>query len=131
MTSRCEIETFGFLHGVPLTSSALLVDLRTRLRNPADDPALVDMTGLDEAVRQHVLTTRSAATVIEQTVDQVRTLLAGCTDPRVRIVRLLIGCQGGRHRSVAVGEMVAQALTDSGIVMEITHHHIDRPVVRA
>ncbi|WP_308108832.1 RapZ C-terminal domain-containing protein [Streptomyces antimicrobicus] len=124
------IQSFGYLHEVPDASGgALLVDLRQSLRNPADDPALIEMTGLDDAVISHVLETSGAFEVIVRTVDQAIGLLE-VNGPRNRIARVLIGCQGGRHRSVVVASSVCQALAGRGIRVEVEHLHVDRPVRR-
>lgn len=134
MTSNFEcqivIQSFGFLHEVPeAPAGALLIDLRSALRNPADDPALIEMTGLDDPVISHVLETPGAMMVIERTVEQTKALYeANCR--RNLMARVLVGCQGGRHRSVVIAASVCQVLTSHGYKAEVEHLHVDRPVVR-
>jgi galactitol-specific phosphotransferase system IIB component len=131
MTEQIIVQSFGFLHGVPDTSGegVLLIDLRTALRNPADNRQLVKLTGLHEAVYQHVLATPGAIETIEQTVRQTRALAKG-TRRSDRPVRVLVGCQGGRHRSVVVAHEVHRLLADAGHQVKVEHLHVDRPVVR-
>lgn len=44
------ITTYGVLHGAPPSAvDPIRVDLTTALRNPADDPAMIEMT--DQAFR--------------------------------------------------------------------------------
>ena len=124
------VETFGFLHSVPETSTgAVLVDLRHALRNPHHDPAMRELTGEDEAVRHHVLTTPGAVTCIQDTVGQALAVRA-YNDRRNHVTNVLIGCQGGKHRSVAIGNAVTEALRDRGFRVEIEHRHMHRPVVQ-
>ncbi|WP_237405509.1 RapZ C-terminal domain-containing protein [Actinacidiphila reveromycinica] len=115
-----------------LVDTGLYLDLRRALRNPADDPALRDGTGLDAAVRAHVLATSGARELIARAAVQLQVLAdevpMGC------LVRLTVACQGGRHRSVAAAEEIALRVWaawrgERGI--EVEHHHIDRPVLPA
>lgn len=128
---RARVESFGFLHGVPqMPATVLVADLREQLRDPHVDPALRERNGLDSEVRHKVLTTPGAVTVLEEITGRAITLFHGWDDPRFRMVHVLIGCQGGRHRSVVLAEEVAAQLTEHGIRAAVTHHHIDRPVVK-
>jgi RNase adaptor protein for sRNA GlmZ degradation len=130
---RVVIDTFGVLHGPAPTGDALTVDLRDRLRNPPDDPAvrdrMVQQTGLDEEVRDYVLATPGADQVVENTVERTLVQLNGYADARHQLVRLHIFCQGGRHRSVAIAEEVAARLRAQGVGTETTHRDINKPVV--
>lgn len=113
-----------------LVTDGLYVDLRQALRNPADDPAMRYLTGLDAEVYAHVLSTPGARELISRTVDQLCALADEV--PRGRLARLTVACQGGRHRSVAVAEAVARSVWDvwggqRGV--EVEHHHIDHPVL--
>lgn len=124
------IQSFGFLHEVPeAPAGALLIDLRTALRNPANDPTLIEMTGLDDPVIWHVMETPGALAVIDRTVDQALALYEA-NRRRNLMARVLVGCQGGRHRSVVIAATVCRALNAKGYKAEVEHLHIDRPVVR-
>lgn len=126
------VSSFGFLHEVPASSGigALLVDLRTALRNPHDDPAMRQMTGHDDAIRSHVLETRGAFEVIQRTAKQAAALYVSYNRQKNLVLRVLVGCQGGRHRSVVVADEVAGILTARGFRTEVEHLHITRPVVQ-
>lgn len=86
-------------------------------------------TGLEPEVSHHVLSTRGAVTILEETIGQVEALLHGWADPHFKIVRVLVGCRGGKHRSVAMAEAVTSALNDRGIPALVEHLHVDLPVV--
>jgi len=126
---RTVITTAGELHG-PLpecTAPAILVDLRTALRNPADDPTMIDMTGLDGRVRDHVLTTPGAQQIIDDTVGRILGAYTW-TGSSGRRQDVLIICMGGRHRSVAIAEEVARRLRAQGHGTDVEHRDIDKPV---
>jgi RNase adaptor protein for sRNA GlmZ degradation len=126
---RIVVESFGFLHGVPSTAvGALLVDLRQQLRDPHTDPALRQLTGHDQAVRDKVVSTEGALSIAHFTAGQAQFLL-GFNSTQNFQVRVLIGCQGGRHRSVVLAELVGRLLADRGISTSVRHHHVHRPVV--
>jgi RNase adaptor protein for sRNA GlmZ degradation len=115
-----------------LVTDGLYLDLRRALRNPADDPAMRYRTGLDTDVYEHVMATPGAQEVIARTVVQLRALADEV--PTGRLVRLTVACQGGRHRSVAVAEAVAQRVWEAWggeYGVDVEHHHIDRSVLPA
>ncbi|MFF8732754.1 hypothetical protein ACF073_40770 [Streptomyces sp. NPDC015171] len=115
-----------------LVTDGLYLDLRKALRNPAEDPAMRYLTGLDAKVSAHVLATPGAREVITRTAVQLRALAD--ETPRGRLVRLTVACQGGRHRSVAIAEAVAHRVWTAwggAYGVEIEHHHIDSPVLPA
>ncbi|MDP9616434.1 MULTISPECIES: RapZ C-terminal domain-containing protein [Streptomyces] len=115
-----------------LVTDGLYLDLRRALRNPADDPAMRYLTGLDAEVYAHVLATPGARELVTRTAAQLRALADEV--PRARLVRLTVACQGGRHRSVAVAEAVAYRVWtawDGECGVEVEHHHIDHPVLPA
>jgi UPF0042 nucleotide-binding protein len=97
------------------------------LPNPHWEESLRPLTGLDAAVREHVLGSPDAA----EFLDRVRALL-GFLVPRYEAegksyLTIGIGCTGGRHRSVAIAEELAAWLEDRGDVdVTIRHRDIDR-----
>jgi len=129
---RVVITTFGTLHGpAPADGDALLIDLSNALRNPHHDPALRYRTGLDPAVRDHVLTTPGADRVVALGVDRIRALVTVHTmQVQPILTRVHVACRGGRHRSVAVAEEIARELRREGIGVEVHHRDIDKPVVQ-
>lgn len=128
MITRVELHSFGYLHGQPGTG--LVVDVRKALRDPHVDPAMRELTGLDDRVREHVLIHPSALTIVRDIVTQIEALLAGYANSRTLLVRAWVGCADGRHRSVAVVEAVATVLRDLDIGVDVVHEHIHLPVVR-
>lgn len=116
------IKTFGVLHGpAPHEDKPVIsVDLTEALRNPADDPAMIELTGLHVKVHNHVLSTPGAMEII---YSAVREILATGKDAH-------FFCRGGKHRSVVVAEHVATCLRGYGITVTVLHRDIGKPVLR-
>lgn len=123
------ITTYGVLHGEPPEGDAVTVDLRRALRNPHEDPAMRYKTGLDPEVRDHVLSTPGADQVITNTVQRILAVLYGWAEPQWRSDAHIF-CKGGRHRSVAIAEAVANRLRSMGIGVEVEHRDINKPVIQ-
>ena len=116
--------TFGFKRGIPYGTD-LLFDVRF-LPNPYFSPELRELTGLDKPV--HEFLTRS--TEFDEVVERLSELLAYLVPRFARENRsyltVSVGCTGGRHRSVAVGERVAGDLRESGWGVRVFHRDVSR-----
>jgi len=125
------IQTIGTLHpgALALVEDGLYFDLGNQLRNPFDDPAMRDKTGLDREVSDHVLSTPGAMEWIERIAESAKAVLLGYANSRRRLVHVTVACKGGRHRSVALAEAAADYLRLDDIAVQVDHRHIDRPVV--
>lgn len=128
------IRTIGTLHNDALTlitaHDGLFFNVGERFRNPHDDPQMRYRTGLDPEVREHVLNTPGVMQEVEQIAESAQAVLRSYADKRRRLVHVTVACRGGRHRSVAIGESVAEYLRADDIAVEVEHHHIGRPVVQ-
>jgi len=128
-SSRVEVlvTSFGHLLSAPPRAD-LLVDVRDHLRDPRTDPAFRALTGHDPVVVERVLTTPGADALIVALVTAAAALLpAACRTGR--LVRVVVGCAGGRHRSVVIADAVAARLALAGWGTEAEHLHIGEPVV--
>jgi RNase adaptor protein for sRNA GlmZ degradation len=126
---KVEIHSFGYLHNDMPSGDGLTIDLRHKLRDPHTSPAMREMTGLDPVVRDLVRNSPGAYEVTSSIVRRTLALLHGHADERRELVRVFIGCQGGRHRSVAIADYAAAWLRDNGIGVDVIHTHVDRSVV--
>jgi len=131
------VTSFGYLHmahlggqpGLHSTPRAdVLVDVREHLRDPHVDPAFRELTGHDTAVMERVLATPGASALIDALVAAAAALLTGARRTG-RLVRVAIGCAGGRHRSVVIADAVAARLALAGWGTEAEHLHLHLPVV--
>lgn len=123
------VTSFGYLHG-DSPQADITIDTRRHFRNPHHDPHMRELTGLDSSVSEHVLGTAGVANVVRHAVEQVLDLLFDVADRRLMVVRLAVGCAGGRHRSVAIAERVAELLRAADVGVDVEHRDVGKPVVQ-
>jgi UPF0042 nucleotide-binding protein len=109
-----KITSFGMKHGLPDPQPyTVTIDIRRMFRNPYRDKTLRYLSGLDERVVLDVMGSENFSQMIEHIRQQI-------TAPGVE--RAYIGCTGGKHRSVAVAELLGKEL---GVL--VTHRDINLP----
>lgn len=113
------VESFGFKHGLPLDADMVL-DVRF-LPNPHWDESLRPLTGHDPKVRDYVLETSSGSDFVDRIDDLLVSLLPQYEAEGRSYLTVAIGCTGGRHRSVAVAEELAERLRSHGVAVRATH----------
>jgi RNase adapter protein RapZ len=119
------IVSFGYKYGLPADAD-LVADMRF-LPNPFWVPELKPLTGLDAEVSEYVLAAPGAADFIENYAKALATVLAGYQRENKRHATIAIGCTGGKHRSVAVGERLATILrAEPGVAVSIKHRDLGR-----
>ncbi|MCL1599712.1 MAG: RNase adapter RapZ [Actinomycetia bacterium] len=121
---RIDITSFGFKRGVP-TVVDLLFDVRF-LPNPHWMPELRGRTGLDDLVREYVFSHPEATEFLERISSLLTFLVPHYEAEGKSYLMIGVGCTGGKHRSVALAEAIAQRLTDSGIHTDVRHRDIER-----
>src|SRR5665648_335686 len=105
---RIAVMSFGFKYGIPLDAD-LVFDMRF-LPNPFWIPELRSKNGTDPAVSAYVMGKRGAAEFVDRVVDLMQPMIVGYQHEGRRYVTLAVGCTGGKHRSVAVAECLADRL---------------------
>ena len=113
------VESFGFKHGLPLDAD-MVFDVRF-LPNPHWDEALRPLTGHDPKVSDYVLETSSGSDFVDRVEDLLVSLLPQYEAEGRSYLTVAIGCTGGRHRSVAVAEEIAERLRSHGVAVRATH----------
>lgn len=122
---RVTITSFGFKYGVP-TDADMVADARF-LPNPFWVPELRAQTGKDPDVRDYVLGQPGALEFVERYADALRPVLAGYQRENKSHATIAIGCTGGKHRSVAVVERMADLLAvQPGVVVSVKHRDLGR-----
>jgi RNase adapter protein RapZ len=117
--------SFGFKYGIP-TDADLVVDMRF-LPNPFWVPELRQHTGLDPQVREFVLAQEGATEFLDNYVKALTPVLAGYQRENKRHATIAIGCTGGKHRSVAVAEYLAEVLRNQpGVALSVKHRDLGR-----
>lgn len=123
------IVTFGTLHSTRyLMTGTIEVDLTEALRNPSDDPTMIEMNGLDVRVRDHVMFTPGAFQILEDALDRITRKYNEYPEPTD--VNVAVFCRGGRHRSVVIAEELVQRLNSRCIPVQVDHLDVHKPVVR-
>ena len=114
--------SFGFKYGYPAEAD-LMFDVRC-LPNPFYEPELKHKTGLDGDVRDYVRETDATRGFESRLYDLVDYLLPlYCDEGKSQLV-IAIGCTGGKHRSVALTEALAQHIRDAGVRVTVNHRDI-------
>jgi UPF0042 nucleotide-binding protein len=122
---RVALMSFGFKFGIP-PEAGWVVDARM-VRNPFWVPELRSSTGLDPAVRDYVL----EDAVAHELIDRAHALLLWSSQRSAErgreVSSFAVGCTGGRHRSVAIVEALAERLRGDGLIVTVTHRDVDVP----
>ncbi|WP_018111907.1 RNase adapter RapZ [Thermus igniterrae] len=114
--------SFGFKWGPPQEAD-LVLDVRP-LPNPHYDPGLRPKTGLDPEVRAYVF--QEAQEPYYRALLAVAGLAAeGARQEGRAFYTVAVGCTGGRHRSVAVAERLAEELSGRFRV-EVSHRDVEK-----
>jgi len=118
------IISFGFKYSLPYNLD-LLFDVRF-LPNPHFIDALRPKTGLDREVIDYLKQQPEYDTFYAKLLDFVTYLLPGYQREMKSYLTIGIGCTGGKHRSVAVGQRLGDDLAARGYSVEIVHRDLKR-----
>jgi UPF0042 nucleotide-binding protein len=121
---RATVLSFGFKYGLPVDAD-MVADVRF-LPNPFWIPELRDQTGLDGEVSDYVLAQQGAAGFLDLYTELLRTIGAGYRREGKHFLTLAIGCTGGKHRSVAISEVLAERLRGMDVHTTVTHRDLGR-----
>jgi UPF0042 nucleotide-binding protein len=116
--------SFGFKHGIPVDAD-LVGDVRF-LPNPYWDESLREGTGLEPRVADVVLNGDGADEFLRLYTDLVRVVRDGYLREGKRYVTIALGCTGGKHRSVAMAEALAELLEESGMQTLVMHRDVGK-----
>jgi len=122
--TRVSVVSFGYKHGLPLDAD-LVLDCRF-LPNPHWVEELRPMTGLDEPVRDYVLSKEETRAFLDRLDDLLELLLPAYAREGKTYLSVALGCTGGRHRSVALGEALGARLRSRGVPVSVVHRDLGR-----
>ncbi len=111
--------SFGYNSDSRTPKADEFLDVRT-IRNPWGNPELRRLTGRDAAVQDYI-----------RDDPQTRYIKGLARLVLKDGVRIAFGCFGGKHRSVALAEMLAQELRNEGWTVDVLHTQLDRDLVQA
>lgn len=121
---QVSIVSFGFRHGLP-RGLDMLLDVRF-LPNPHFIPDLRSLTGLDTRVVNYLESQEEVQETIKKFADLLEYLLPRFGREGKSYLTIGIGCTGGRHRSVMVGEALHKNISAAGYKAKIAHRDIDK-----
>jgi UPF0042 nucleotide-binding protein len=122
--SVVNLVSFGYRYGVP-PAVELLFDVRF-LPNPHFEPALRPRTGLDANVAKFVLEDPRTQQLLTRLRDFLAYLFGLYDEEGKAYLTIGIGCTGGRHRSVAVTEALAESIRARGRNVNVRHRDVGK-----
>ena len=116
--------SFGFKYGIP-TEADLVFDVRC-LPNPFYIEELKHLTGLDEPVYSYVMKWEQTKGVVQRLISLIDYMLPlYCDEGKSQLV-IAIGCTGGKHRSVALAQLLYDHLLENGHRTSVNHRDIQK-----
>lgn len=119
-----QVQSFSFKRGLP-SAVDMVFDCRF-LNNPHWDPELRAFDGRDARIAGFVEDDARFAPFFGRVRDMVESLLPEFAQEGKSHLTIAFGCTGGRHRSVATAEKLAQALAQTRWRVSIRHRELER-----
>ncbi len=120
--TRISVMSFSFRRGLPREAD-LVFDARF-LKNPHYDPALKPLTGRDPAVAAFIATDPDYRPFVTNLQGLIGPLLPRFDAEGKAYLTIAIGCTGGKHRSVALAEELADWLRSAGRSVTLSHRDV-------
>lgn len=118
------VQSFSYKRGVP-RGIDMIFDCRF-LSNPHWVPALRPLDGRHPDVAAHVAADPRSADFISKLTDLLLFLLPAHEAEGKAHLSIGLGCTGGQHRSVAVAEILGNALAEAGWTVSKRHRELER-----
>lgn len=116
--------SFGFKYGLP-SEADLVFDVRC-LPNPFYVEELKKLTGLDEPVRRYVMENWQTQGFVSRFLDMIDYMLPlYCNEGKSQLM-VAVGCTGGRHRSVAIAQLLYNHLLENNQRASVHHRDIHK-----
>ncbi|HEX4836783.1 MAG TPA: RNase adapter RapZ [bacterium] len=123
-TLTVSVVSFGYKYGIPLDAD-LVFDVRF-LPNPHYVEALRSLPGNSPAIREFVLRWDQTREFQQRLHDLVGYLLPQYTAEGKTHLTIAIGCTGGKHRSVVIGEDLARFLRSARFETRLKHRDVKK-----
>lgn len=104
------IISFGFKHGIP-NDADMIFDVRF-LPNPHFVESLKNLNGTDKEVLDYIMEKEQSREFIDKMTEFLDYLIPNYEKEGKSYLTIAIGCTGGKHRSVAITDKVAQHFKD-------------------
>lgn len=116
--------SFGYKYGIP-TDADLVFDVRF-LPNPHFVPELREFTGQDKEVQRYVNSFPQTKEFLRRLEGMLTYLIPHYIQEGKSYLTIAIGCTGGKHRSVMLGERIAKDLKKKGFATKVVHRDIQK-----
>lgn len=116
--------SFGFKEGIA-SDADLVFDVRC-LPNPYYIEELKNHTGLEDCVRDYIMSFPESREFLERIIDLVTFLLPLYRKEGKRELVVAFGCTGGRHRSVCFAQALAAHMAAKGQRVIVSHRELER-----
>lgn len=103
-----KIIAFGFKYGIPLDAD-FIFDVRF-LPNPYYEEEMKDLTGDDPRVAEYVMSSTEAREYVEKIAELVSYTYPHQVASGKSNITIALGCTGGKHRSVAIANLIKERL---------------------
>lgn len=120
------IISFGFKYGIPIDCD-LVFDVRF-IPNPFYISSMKKLTGKYDTVRDYVLNCSETSGFLSRLGDMLEFLIPNYIREGKTQLVIGIGCTGGRHRSVAIGDELLRMLVEKQHRVSIEHRDIDKDI---
>ena len=118
------VQSFGFKYGIP-TEADLVFDVRF-LPNPYYEISLREHNGTEKEVRDYVFQGGMADELMNHLTALIDFLIPRYIAEGKTSLVICIGCTGGKHRSVAIAEALAEHLRGNNGSVTVTHRDFMR-----
>jgi len=120
---RIAVLSFGFKHGIPLDAD-LVIDVRF-IPNPHFVPELKKLDGRDERVSQFVKKQAETQEFLTKYFSLLEYLIPLYEKEGKSYLTLAVGCTGGKHRAVTIGEEIHAFLKGLKRDSSLTHRDVE------
>jgi RNase adapter protein RapZ len=116
--------SFGFRHGIP-SEADLVFDVRF-LPNPHFIPQLRPFSGKDQRVERYIRSFPQTKQFLHRIESLLRYLIPHYINEGKSYLTVALGCTGGRHRSVALAEVIRRDLHRHGYATKVVHRDLEK-----
>ncbi len=123
---KVTLSSFGYKYGIPADSNTVW-DVRF-LPNPYWEEELRQMTGLEKDISDYVVGSSEGRSFLKLLKTMVIFMVQQNISAGKKEIQLAVGCTGGRHRSVAIAEVLKDLLMMLPVELKVNHRDIEKDV---
>lgn len=123
-TFTINVMSFGFKHGIPITAD-MVFDMRF-IPNPYYVQSLRHLSGNNKRVRSYVMKHLVSQMFVKNLNKLINDIIPNYMKEGKFNLNIAFGCTGGRHRSVAMANEMAELFTKQGRQVTLTHRDIKK-----